>query len=394
MDTQDAQEKLESLEEQAKTAQEHLEAVGGAGKSIGDGIGSGIGQGMQSLEKMGGAAASAESAAHTLGNSGTDAGKRMKSAFENAADASDSLGRSFSKNFSKAKDAGKNFGDSIKNGITGAVDTAKKKVAGFVSDTASGAKKIGSAFLHPIRTIQDKFSSVMKDAAKDTGHVGREAKKSKDQLNEMGSSGTDAGQKLKNGLNGALKVLGMIAAAAVVVTGVAKFATAALDASKAAENIRYSFDQTFGESAPDVAQWAGNFADAVHRSESEVKSFLTANKQMYEGFGITGKAATDLSKMTSSLAYDIGNKFGVEDSEALTHLQDAIGGNAEALHAYGVRLDDATLKQSALNMGIHGNLGDMDEATLAQIRFNTIMEQTGELQGEASRSLGGVSGGV
>jgi len=394
MDTSEAQQKVEELDGKTKSLRERVEDVGSAGRSIGDGIAGGVGQGMGSLNSLGGALGSAESAASALGSAGAAAGGWMRSAFENAADASDSMGSSFTKNYTKAKEAGKGFGESIRTGVVGAVDTAKKKVSGFVKDTVAGAKKIGDSFLHPIQTIKSKFTGGMKDASKSVDQVGDEANRTEKDLDKMGNSGEGAGSKIKSGLGGALKVLAAVAAVAVAVTGIAKFVTAAMDASKAAENISHSFNQTFGDNAPDVESWADNFSKAVHRSGTEVKSFLTSNRQLYESMGITGEAASDLSKMTTSLAYDLGNFAGIDDVEALSKLQDAIGGNAAALSDFGVRLDDATLKQTAMGMGLGGNLDAMDEAALAQVRFNSILEQTGDLQGNASKSLGGLTGGM
>ena len=369
VDTSEGQASVDKLDEGIEKLSEKLDRSGAAGKNAGDGIASGAGKGMGMLDKLG----------QNLDYTGN---------------AMDSLGMSFAKNFSKASDSGKSFSTSIKTGIVGALDTATKKVTNFARDGTNNVKKFGNAFLHPIQTIKGRFTGAMKDAADDTEKVGDEAKKSGNKLDDMGKSGAGAGDKLKNGLGAALKVIGALAAAAVLVTGIAKFTSAALNASQAAENISYSFDKTFGDAAPDVEAWANNFSSAIHRSESEVKSFLSTNKQFFEGLGITGQAARDLSKITTSLAYDIGNKFGIDDAEALSGLQDAISGNADALSAYGVKLDKATLAQTALNMGIKSNLDDMDEATLAQIRMNAILEQTGDIQQSATKSIGGFTGGV
>lgn len=433
VDSGDAQQKVEKLDESTKSLSERMESMGGAGRELGSGISGGAGQGMSALDNLGGAldsvgsaaealgsaglaagihmksalddASSAssdldtslgksENAADSLGKAGADAGGRIRSSLEDAASASDSMGMSFAKNFNKAEGAGKSFAASIKTGIIGALDTAKKKTGAFVKGNLDGAKKIGNAFLHPIQTIKGKFSGAMKYAEKGVGDVGDEAKKSGNKLDEMGKSGVSAGDKLQKGFGAALKVIGAVAAAAALAVGIAKFTTAAVGASQAAENISYSFNKAFGESSPDIEAWAGNFSKAVHRSESEVKGFLSSNKQLYEGLGITGQAANDLSKATTSLAYDIGNKFGVNDAEALSGLQDAISGNEKALSAYGVNLDKTTLQQTALNMGVKGSLDDLDEATLAQIRFNSIIEQTGDIQQSATKSLGGFAGGV
>lgn len=353
-----------------------------------------MGAAGDSAARLGDELADTTGSADALARTANETGQRIRSSLQNAGEASDSLGASFAQNFTRSAQAGNSFSASIRSGIVGALDNAKKRVKTFASDSVSNIKKVGNAFLHPVQTIKSKFTNSVRNAASSVEDVGDEAQRSERDLDGMGSAGLSAGEKMSNGLQGALKVVAALAAAAVAITGIAKFTAAALNASQAAENISYSFDQAFGDNAPDVAGWAGNFADAVHRSESEVKSFLTSNKQLYKGMGVTGQAANDLSRMTTSLAYDIGNKFGVEDAEALSSLQDAIKGNNEALNSFGVTLNDAALKQSAMSMGIHGNLEELDEATLSQVRFNAILEQTSDLQGDAANSIGGMTGGV
>mgnify|MGYP000603387928 CR=1 FL=1 len=82
---------------------------------------------------------------------------------------------------------------------------------------------------------------------------------------------------------------------------------AAIEAAGAAENsgkkVRASFAGT------DAAAWVDNYAASVHRSTAEVQSFMVSNKAMYGEMGITGDAASELSKITTSLAYDFGNAF-------------------------------------------------------------------------------------
>ena len=369
VDAKEAIDSLDKVDEKVETCREKLEKTGAAGKSAGDGIVGGIGKGADALDKLGGALSATNRA-------------------------TDSLGMSFAKNFSKASELGKSFSASVKSGIGGALDAAKNKVSTFAKNSVDNAKKVGNAFLHPIDTIKNKFSDAMQKAAKDTDKVGDEAKRSGRELDDMGKSGAGAGNKLKNGLGAALKVIAALAAAAFAIAGIAKFTDAAIKASQAADNIAYSFDKSFGDSAPDVQAWADSFSKAVHRSQTEVKNFLTSNKNFYEGLNISGQAAQDLSKITTSLAYDIGNKFGISDADALSGLQDGISGNADALSAYGIKLDDARLKQTALKMGIKGNLEEMDDATLAQIRLNAVLEQTGDIQQNASKSIGGLAGGI
>lgn len=49
--------------------------------------------------------------------------------------------------------------------------------------------------------------------------------------------------------------------------------------------------------------------------------------------------------MTTSLAYDFGAAFKMDDAEALSTVQDYISGNTAALSQYGVQIDDTVLQR-------------------------------------------------
>lgn len=106
--------------------------------------------------------------------------------------------------------------------------------------------------------------------------------------------------------------------------------------------------------------------------------------------GITGDAAAELSKATTSLAYDFGNAFAMDDTEALGVVQDYISGNTAALEEYGIHIDEVALKNSALSMGLGDQIDEMDDATLAQVRMNALLGQTEKIQQSAANSTGGL----
>ena len=78
-----------------------------------------------------------------------------------------------------------------------------------------------------------------------------------------------------------------------------QFGSAVLEVGKSAEQTGAKFEAAF---SPDsgVKEWSENFSSAIHRSNTEVQSFLVSNKAMYNELGITGEAATELSKITTS----------------------------------------------------------------------------------------------
>ena len=88
---------------------------------------------------------------------------------------------------------------------------------------------------------------------------------------------------------------------------------------------------------------------------------MVSNKAMYNELGITAAAAENLSEMTTSLAYDFGNAFSMDDSEALSLIQSAIGGSTDALNEYGIVLDKTALKNSAAALGLGTNIDALED---------------------------------
>lgn len=163
---------------------------------------------------------------------------------------------------------------------------------------------------------------------------------------------------------------------------------AALELAGVAENTGKKFDANFTE---EDAQWAENFGSSIHRAKSEVESFMVSNKALYGEMGITGEAATELSKATTSLAYDFGNAFSMDDTEALGVVQDYISGNSAALEEYGIHIDDTILKNTAMAMGLGSNIEELDEAAQAQVRMNALLQESGNIQQAAIKDTGGLT---
>lgn len=118
---------------------------------------------------------------------------------------------------------------------------------------------------------------------------------------------------------------------------------------------------------------------------------MVSNKALYGEMGITGEAATELSKATTSLAYDFGNAFSMDDTEALGVVQDYISGNSAALEEYGIHIDDTILKNTAMAMGLGSNIEELDEAAQAQVRMNALLQESGNIQQAAIKDTGGLT---
>jgi hypothetical protein len=156
-----------------------------------------------------------------------------------------------------------------------------------------------------------------------------------------------------------LAKIGQIAAGILASQVFQKVASAAVDFATSSITAASNYSETlnkssaiFGDASNAMLQWSQGSAQAVGLS-------ATAALDAAGMFGIFGKAAglagDDLAKFSQDnvgLAADMASFFNTSVEEAATSIQAAFRGETEPIRKYGVLLDDASMRQEALAMGI------------------------------------------
>ena len=302
MDTDEAQQRVDNLHQGIGGIETAAGQVSSAASSalgdIGSTAASVASEASKAAEQMGGA----------FRDAGDDAGDRFR---KMGADA-ESFGSAFRKTTAAAIKDGQSFAKSFQMGVGGAVAFTQKKFTSFRTDVTKGTKTIVTAFKSPIQTIKGKLVEAFENAERAADEVGDKADRTGRDLEDMGNKGARAGDSIAKSMGNAVKVIAGFLALKEVIGLLKNFVGGALDAAKASETIGAKFDRLF--EGTNAEAWANSYADAVHRSTNEVKGFLVQNKAMFTEMGITGEAATELSQITTSLAYDFGNAFKIERS--------------------------------------------------------------------------------
>ncbi|MDE7331207.1 MAG: hypothetical protein K2O16_03050 [Lachnospiraceae bacterium] len=318
------------------------------------------------------------------------------SGFKGAADEVQSFGSAVARSAGKSLKEYNSLPKAIKAGVGGGLDYIQNKTNQFVKKTITGAGNITKAFLHPVQTIKGKLVDALEEAGTQTKDTGQKARDSQDDFEKMGDAGEDAGKSIKDAISGAAaKLVALKAGFEIVKKGfeiIKNLGTELINVGKETQTVNAQFSAVF--SGQEIGAWVDNFSGAVNRSRTEIKSFLVSNKTLYQGLGITGEAADQLSKITTSLAYDIGAALKLDDAEALSAVQDYISGNAAALSQYGVQIDDAVIKQSALDMGFGSNIDSLNEAQMAQVRMNALLENSTSIQRQAAEGQTGYANNI
>jgi hypothetical protein len=198
-------------------------------------------------------------------------------------------------------------------------------------------------------------------------------------------------RKAKSGFSGLSKTLGAVG----IGIGINQITDALTQSIKAASNLSEqtaAVSQVFGSSAASIQQFAAGAATSLGQSTVQI---LEASKS----FGIFGKAAglsdEALSKFTTdfvTLATDLASFNNTSVDESLVALQAGLRGEAEPLRRFGVLLNDATLRQEALSLGI---IGTTKKALTPQQKIlaaqSAIYKQTSLQQGDFARTSGGLA---
>lgn len=197
---------------------------------------------------------------------------------------------------------------------------------------------------------------------------------------EYGKAGREAGSRFVTGVKGQLAGLAIGAGAVLFLT---ESITAASSLGETLNKNRV----IFGDAADDIEAFA----------KDSTKNILLTEQQALDAaatFGIFGKSANltgdDLSSFSTrltALASDFSSFFDSSPEEAITAIGAALRGESEPIRAYGVLLDDATLRQRALKMGLIETTKDAltpQQRVLAAYR--EILAQTTDAQGDAART--------
>jgi hypothetical protein len=165
-------------------------------------------------------------------------------------------------------------------------------------------------------------------------------------------------------------------------------------AIKAASNMEESLSKVnvvFGKGAKEVEKFASGAAKNLGQSKQAVLEAAGV-------FGTFGKAAglagTDLAVFSNdftTLATDLASFNNTTPEEAVQAIGAALRGEAEPLRRFGVLLNDATLKQEALNLGIYDGKGALTAQQKILAAQAAIYKQTTDAQGDFLRTSDGLA---
>lgn len=220
-----------------------------------------------------------------------------------------------------------------------------------------------------LTAVTDKFKKGLGDAEK--------------QLGGFGGKLADFAKK------GAVAFAAVGAAAGALAVKIGKDAINA--ASDLAEEVSKA-GVVFGESADEINAWADGAANAFGQSKRQATAAASNFALFGKSAGLTGDDLMEFSTEFVELASDLASFNNTSPEDAIEALGAALRGEAEPIRRYQVLLDDATLRQRALELGIvettKNALTPQQRVLAAQAE---IFAQTGVAQGDYARTSDGLA---
>jgi hypothetical protein len=215
-----------------------------------------------------------------------------------------------------------------------------------------------------------------------------------DNLNKALKSATQDVDTFGDKMGKAGKVVGAALAAAAATAG-AFAIKIGIEAVKAASDLSETVSKVgvlFGKTSKEIEKFADGAASSLGQTKQQALDAAATFATFGKAAGLSG---ADLSKFSIDfvkLSSDLASFNNTSPEQAINAIGSALRGEAEPLRAYGVLLDDASLRQAALELGIISTtknaLTPQQKVLAAQA---LIYQQTSAAQGDFERTSDGLA---
>ena len=215
-----------------------------------------------------------------------------------------------------------------------------------------------------------------------------------DQLKKsLKSAGTDV-ENSSSKLGEFSKKAGLAFAAAAAAAG-AFAVKIGIDAVKAASDLSETISKVgvlFGDTSKEIEKFAEGAASSLGQTKQQALDAAATFATFGKSAGLSGEELSNFSIDFVKLSSDLASFNNTSPEQAINAIGSALRGEAEPLRAYGVLLDDASLRQAALELGIINTtknaLTPQQKVLAAQA---LIYKQTGAAQGDFERTSDGLA---
>jgi hypothetical protein len=148
----------------------------------------------------------------------------------------------------------------------------------------------------------------------------------------------------------------------------------------------------FGKASKDIEDFAKTAANSLGQSKKQAVSAASTFATLGKAAGLTGKDLSKFSIGFVKLASDLASFNNTSPEDAIQAIGAALRGEAEPIRRYGILLNDATLKNEALALGLIKTTKEaLSPANKVLAAQSAIYKQTSDAQGDFAKTSDGLA---
>jgi hypothetical protein len=239
---------------------------------------------------------------------------------------------------------------------------------------------VSTETLRLILDVQDRMNRELSGAHNNIRRVDRELGRVKGSFRTTATAGNRLGETLKR--------IFSVAIITMAIRKVVEFGKKIIMLGSNAEEIESKFRVVFKHLTKEADTWTKKFSKSVGRSANDLRKYMAVFQDTFVPLGFAREQGLEFSKVLTRLTVDLASFNNMAEADVMRDMQSGIVGNTEVFRKYGVIINQVTLNQELLNMGIEGGVRAATEAQKAQARLNLVIKGTADAQGDAIRTGG------
>lgn len=203
----------------------------------------------------------------------------------------------------------------------------------------------------------------------------------------MATQMADYGTKMQN-LGNSMRSIGVTMSAMVTAPLVAA-GVASVKLASDLEEASSKADVVFGSMSGSVQQFATDALNSFGLAAGTALNMASTFGAMASSMGMSDEVAAEMSTTLTGLAADMASFYNVSVDVANTALQSVFTGETEALKKFGIVMTQTNLEEFAQKQG--KVYSAMSEGEKVMTRYNFVLEQTQDAQGDFERTSNGTA---
>lgn len=164
------------------------------------------------------------------------------------------------------------------------------------------------------------------------------------------------------------------------------FLQGSIDAAGTMAETQSKLNEIFGQSRSVIQDYADDSSRNILLTKQAALDGAATFGVFAKSAGLAQEDAAEFSVEMVDLAADLASFNNTSPEQAIQAIGAALRGESEPIRAYGVLLDDATLKARAMELGIYDGTGALSQQQKVLAAQAEILAQTTTQQGDAART--------